>query len=327
MVSLSTYSLFAVLLLSPTLAAFGASDDCYNTVDGFNHDLSPLSAAFGDKDASVKDAQGNTYYYRPCADVLQVGCRHGGNPKDTTICQQDSRMTPQYHSLGTTAKVQWVPRSGPRGSGFQLLFSGGEEGRQSIIEFVCDHSAGYGRLAAKRPTENPLHFYQFQWNTSYACPVTPSTTCKGAIGQFNYDINPLVAATDEKLFTTQDNGHNTYYYRPCQVLPNPVFSDCGGGSELAACQKDSRMRPLYHSLGKLSETKWLPRISGDNTGFILLLIGGIEDRRVAIEFICDATGGVGTLEAANPSEQPVHYYHLLWKSAYACPLSGDGAVL
>ena len=88
---------------------------------------------------------------------------------------------------------------------------------------------------------------------------------------------------------------------------------------------------------------WSPRSTGDNTGFTLFFYGGAQDRATNIEFICDpnagtfsilvppvrlseltfvVSAGVGAFMTKDPSEDPVHLYHLKWATAYACPTFG-----
>ena len=44
-----------------------------------------------------------------------------------------------------------------------------------------------------------------------------------------------------------------------------------------------------------------------------------------VEFICAPGKNVlGQLVAAQPAEQPSHFYHLQWETSYACPTGGDG---
>mgnify|MGYP002386689193 FL=1 len=54
--------------------------------------------------------------------------------------------------------------------GFMLKFTGGEGGRLSDIEFICDKTQNPGTLQAKNPAEQPEHDYHLKWTTTFACP-------------------------------------------------------------------------------------------------------------------------------------------------------------
>jgi len=147
--------------------------------------------------------------------------------------------------------------------------------------------------------------------------------CTGTVGKFKYDLSGLSSATGGNDVTCQDKAGNTYYYRPCQPLK---IQQCNTISDTspAACQKDTRKVPLYHDCGSVNQVGWSPRSAGQDKGFFMQFNGGEEDRRLNVEFICDKNAGVGTLETANPTESPTHFYHLSWTTKYACPGGGDG---
>jgi len=139
-------------------------------VNGNNYDLSNLANAVGNADQQIQDAKGNTYFYRPCNPLQQQGCATDSDP-NPAVCQKDTRAQPEFHDCGSFTAVTWVSRgTGLENLGFVITFAGGEEGRQSDVEFICDPTAGTGGLATKIPTENPTHVYHLAWTTQYACP-------------------------------------------------------------------------------------------------------------------------------------------------------------
>jgi len=150
-----------------------------------------------------------------------------------------------------------------------------------------------------------------------------NTLCSGTIGKYKYNIEKLKEDTGGNDVTVKDENGNTYYYRPCQALQQ---ANCQTITDPvpAACQKDTRITPQYHDCGSTTQYAWRARAAGDNTGFYITFNGGEEDRRLDVEFECDKTAGVGSLKAAIPTESPTHFYHLNWKSAYACPSGGGG---
>jgi len=145
--------------------------------------------------------------------------------------------------------------------------------------------------------------------------------CHGKVGQRYYNLTALAEAVGDNDGTTQDQAGNTYYYRPCRVIKQ---AECSQGpinpNNAAICQKDNRLVPKYHNDGVTTSVQWKQRASGgDASGFILHFTDGEAQRQSVIEFICDVGAGRGFLTALRPAENPTHYYHLQWKSKYACP--------
>jgi len=146
--------------------------------------------------------------------------------------------------------------------------------------------------------------------------------CGGMVGSFNYSLDGLSEATGGGDVTCQDSNGNTYYYRPCQVLQNELCQMLGDTAP-AVCLKDTRKIPQYHDAGSTTQVSWSPRVEGFNTGFFMSFRGGEEDRQSTIEFICDPSAGTGTFVAAQPTENPTHFYHLKWRTQYACPQNNN----
>jgi len=147
--------------------------------------------------------------------------------------------------------------------------------------------------------------------------------CTGSISTFQYNLAGLQSATGGNDQTCLDNEGNTYYYRPCSALQN---EQCVTNTDAtpAACQKDTRKIPQYHDCGSTSQVQWSQRSAGADQGFKIQFSGGQDGRMLDVEFICDKNGGTGQLQAATPTEQPEHFYHLSWTTKYACPGGGDG---
>jgi len=143
--------------------------------------------------------------------------------------------------------------------------------------------------------------------------------CQGFVGGWRYSLEGLVRATGGRNQTASDP-FNTYYYRPCNVIDNPLCGTNPSDNKPAGCQRDSRKVPQYHDLGSASRVTWARRNGqGADKGFVLGFAGGSEDRSFDIEFICNPTIGVGAFETQSIVEQPQHVYHLKWETAFACP--------
>jgi len=102
-------------------------------------------------------------------------------------CQQWDPSTPAGKaSLGAANTVQWVPlvRTTSQGQkGATAKFSNGGGGRSFEIDFQCESKAGLGQPNFE--VETPSKFYNFQWVTSYACPINhppPGTSGGGLSG-------------------------------------------------------------------------------------------------------------------------------------------------
>lgn len=72
-----------------------------------------------------------------------------GNPNPTTektnvkvLMSSSNRPVPQKHDCGSTETMEWSARTEGPGTGFKILFTRGEEGRQTEVEFICDAFAG-----------------------------------------------------------------------------------------------------------------------------------------------------------------------------------------
>jgi len=131
-------------------------------------------------------------------------------------------------------------------------------------------------------------------------------------------------------FTYVDSRANTYYYAPCRTPFNSACNSFSYSPDTAVCQKDDRKPTAqYHGLGSLSSTQWSPLSSG--YGFVLSFpTGGEPDpppmRQSNIAFVCDPNSpGLGAFSSAE--ENPVHTYDLIFKSPYACPVSGSNCSL
>jgi len=153
--------------------------------------------------------------------------------------------------------------------------------------------------------------------------------CVGNVGIYTYSLHSLADATKGRdAIAIDDRSGNAFYYRPCMSVDT---SGCGesGTDQVAVCMKEGAPDappPVFHSCGSTSNVMWLPRTTGDATGFILRFLDGADSRQTEIEFECNKDEEeTGLFVAGQPSENPKDTFHLRWATKYACPASqGDG---
>jgi hypothetical protein len=146
------------------------------------------------------------------------------------------------------------------------------------------------------------------------------TACNGTLGDYFYSLEKLAMVTQNKDIKIKSIDGSFYYYRPCYPLINE-YCQLIVDDKPATCMKDTRKIPQFHSCGSTQNVTWSPRNSGNETGFIIKFIGGEEDRMTNIEFICDETFGIGSLQLKDPVEKPKFFYHFYWRSSYVCPIN------
>jgi hypothetical protein len=168
-VSVRLVATLAVLALM-ILAASGQSD-CKGKVGKYEYDLTPLAQKLGAVDLQTQDG-GNppqTYYYRVCGVVSNNFCQ---TVDDMTpaVCQKDTRIPAEFHDCGNqkTARFQKLP-SGSDSDGFTLSYTGGQDGRASMIYFKCDKSKDPGVFSFVK--EDPVKTYDLQYLSKWACPT------------------------------------------------------------------------------------------------------------------------------------------------------------
>lgn len=79
--------------------------------------------------------------------------------------------------------------------------------------------------------------------------------CQGQVGNYRYNLQQLSTATGGNDVTCQDQGGNTYYYRPCQALQQQACKTISDPTP-AACQKDIRKIPQFHDSGSTAQVTW-----------------------------------------------------------------------
>lgn len=156
----------------------------------------------------------------------------------------------------------------------------------------------------------------------YLLPVITiaQTACNGTLGDYFYSLEKLSQLTQNKDIKIKNIDGSFYYFRPCYHLDNEYCATIVD-SVPATCMRDTRRIPQYHDCGSSQNVLWLPRNSGNETGFIIKFMGGEEDRMTDVEFICDETFGIGSLQLKDPVEKPKYFYHFYWRSSYACPIN------
>jgi len=107
------------------------------------------------------------YFINPCHNttVCNSGTILGA------VCQKDGAA--KYHGCGTLSSGTWSETG--NGGGFQISYTGGENGRASIIFYKCDKSTASGTFY-QNPTDSGTKIYSVYFSSKYACPLGSSTS-------------------------------------------------------------------------------------------------------------------------------------------------------
>ncbi|ELR21874.1 uncharacterized protein ACA1_029530 [Acanthamoeba castellanii str. Neff] len=174
-------------------AASGQSD-CRGKVGGYAYDLTPLAQKLGAVDLQTQDTRSQNYYYRVCGVVSNNFCQ---TVDDMTpaVCQKDSRIPAEFHDLGNqkTATFSSLPNR-PDDAGFTLSYSGGQDGRASKIDFVCDPSKDPGEFSFLQ--EDPIKTYDLQYVSNPSLSPNPVPPCMGsACCLYQFGSDPTMTRT------------------------------------------------------------------------------------------------------------------------------------
>eukprot|EP01087_Luapelamoeba_hula_P009417 TRINITY_DN2428_c0_g1_i5.p1 TRINITY_DN2428_c0_g1~~TRINITY_DN2428_c0_g1_i5.p1 ORF type:complete len:265 (-),score=17.53 TRINITY_DN2428_c0_g1_i5:131-925(-) len=165
------------------------------------------------------------------------------------------------------------------------------------------------------------------WMLVAMCASTTAfqnTNCAGCVGGVCFNLDKLLEVVGGEI-SAKDRANNTYFYQVCGVSSQ----NCHTPSDQtpAICQRSPHQPSEWHDYNA-NKFEWSPRPNeSPKSGFLLTFMGGRDDRRIDVEFVCDLNAtGVGTFEAKDPSEYPLGSYHLKWTTEYACPTDhhGDG---
>jgi len=165
--------LFAVLCFVFFLS-YATAQACTYSYNGDSYDLSSLKNDKTDQTVTIS-AMGQTVWINVCRPVLSSICSACCGT-DVAACQQwDPKSQNGQASLGTVSGQQFTALSNaPAGKkGLTIQYTGGLNGRQMEIDFVCDSSAGQG--APVFTSENPVKHYNFQWSSAAACPISATS--------------------------------------------------------------------------------------------------------------------------------------------------------
>jgi len=145
-----------------SLIPYSFCQNCtYTDADGYTYDFS-----------SIRNYQMDYFIVTPswkvwlnfCGPLVSQLCGSG-----VSGCMQWDPSTPTGKaSIGMENTVVF---SGESGS-ITATFTGGKSGRSEVINFFCDPTVGVG--VPFYVNEGPLLTYNFQWNTSFACPLACS---------------------------------------------------------------------------------------------------------------------------------------------------------
>jgi hypothetical protein len=132
MVSFIVAVMMAIALVGVVVEA---QTDCRGVVGAYAYDLTPLARKLGDTDLQTTDSRDQVYYYRVCG---VVAAEHCDDVTTAAVCQKEGSVpNARYHYLGLpiTAQFHQLPDR-PESAGFALSFTGGEEDRSVVINFI-----------------------------------------------------------------------------------------------------------------------------------------------------------------------------------------------
>jgi len=141
--------------------------NCGGTFDGVTYDLSNLRN--DEKDYSVTyDLHHWLFLINVCRQTVTNDC--GGNSE---VCQKWG-ISPQCPydcaSLGLYSTATFSALE-PKGTGISMDITGGDLDRKTTIRFICSPTDNEPVFV----TEDPQHYYHFDWYTEEACPKEPSS--------------------------------------------------------------------------------------------------------------------------------------------------------
>lgn len=298
--------------------------DCmvYDKVDGFLFNLTHLS---------TKTFHVSTPFYKydisVCSPLKDSACK--GDHSDAAVCRNSS--TPSESVLGTTSRILEY-----RDGALSLTLAGGDkcsvtkESQSTRINFICEpHSTDDTMLLEDLGSKSKdcISSYNLLWRTQYACHAK-AVPCVATDGTNKYDLSALALAGSN--WQVDDNRQDKdkdfrYFINVCRSL-NPVH----GCSPLAgACQTH---KPNEHSNAKetgdfitnIGEpaapvyNKELKRLELNYTWTAGGLCHKKYQRKMHIEFLCDANAGLGVPSFVEETEDCVYAFE--WASSAACPL-------
>lgn len=317
----------------PDVAVTSSTCRLHNPQRNLDIDLSPLTNSPGvDKpyevyvNASGPGSRPMRYYINVCGE-LGIQCPDDDSVRGVAVCQTMVGNSSWGHVLGKTDHQELKYVDGL----LTLTYKGGEKcnhnhfQRETIINFHCNHSAGYNGQGWPVFNREEDCSYLFDWDTKYACLDHPVIEeCRVNHEGKRFDLSPLVKHTGKNwnvLEGGDQDGLSMYYINVCSDL---VHSD-----QAARCKSDSSVCLLdnsgAHSLGRyLQNPTFDPR---SNTIQITYTEGdpcrdNTQKKSSIITFICkpgDMDSGPVFLRRS--LDECV--YEFEWQTAAACVLSRE----
>ncbi|KAL6058396.1 Maintenance of telomere capping protein 6 [Balamuthia mandrillaris] len=120
--------------------------------------------------------------------------------------------------------------------------------------------------------------------------------------------------------TLPSGGSFIFYFRICDEV---AHSACQTKKDVSMCQTDTHNNT--HDCGGFKSST-VQALKGGGEGFELLMTATTDQqvRNTVVSFKCKADSGVGSLQGANPVENPPLTYNFEWTSQYVCPGGGGG---
>jgi len=162
------YCLVYVLALSLLPTQVHASKCVWtDPTNSKTYDLSPLSNNTEDYVLPLP-VQRWVIWINVCRPLLYFGCSKYS--PDVSACQV---YNPDFESgsfsLGLDSDATFEHLKQIDGDGVTMMYTYGWSGRAYQIDFICDKAAGKG--VPTFISENPLHYYNFEFHSSYACAL------------------------------------------------------------------------------------------------------------------------------------------------------------
>ena len=141
--------------------------------DGTEYDLSKLSPTDGNSYFSAPDANNEYMYYfqmtnggLPSGNGTMPYCKLDSATEFGNSVTQGDITGNSCFSIGKVSQQQWTLIK-DQTQVIKITFSGGQEGRQSVINFICDNEANDPIVKVKGETKTLI--YEIDIITKYAC--------------------------------------------------------------------------------------------------------------------------------------------------------------
>jgi len=153
------------------------------TCNGQEYDFSQIQPSDGNSYFSGPDANNEYMYYfqmtgggLPADDGAMPYCTFGAGVQNGNSAGQGEITGTSCFPIGQVTQQQWTIDTTQNPQVIQITFSGGQEGRQSVLSVTCDPSADSPTFSVKGETRTLV--YEMDVTSKFACsgggPAPPS---------------------------------------------------------------------------------------------------------------------------------------------------------